>query len=92
MIDGADAGQIWSCPTLTFEVSPGMHELEVRFLWIRRSRLEALLSEGEERNFECKTFVGMPILTRATEKELVEMQRDSGVRHKPRNLGGSKPQ
>ena len=91
MIDRADAGQIWSCPTLTFEVSPGMHELEVRFLWIGRSCLEVLLSEGEERDFVCQTFVGMPILKRATEKELVEMQRDSGIRHKPSNLAGSKP-
>ena len=38
MIDGADAGQIWSRRTRTFEVSPGMHELEVRFLWIRPDR------------------------------------------------------
>jgi hypothetical protein len=91
LIDGADAGQIWSRQTRTFEVSPGMHELEVRFLWIRRSRLEVLLTEGEERSFECKTFVGMPILRGATEKEIVEMQRNSGVRHKPRNLGESKP-
>jgi hypothetical protein len=60
MIDEADAGQIWSRRTRTFEVSPGIHELEVRLLWIRRSRLEFLLSEGEERNFACKTFVSVP--------------------------------
>jgi hypothetical protein len=89
MIDGADAGQIWSRQTKVFEVMPGAHRVYVRFLWLRKStEVEVVLTAGQEKELACHTnWVGYPVLRPATQKDAAKLERDTPVSPAPRDLG-----
>lgn len=47
-IDGQVAGRIKDGKQATFEVSPGIHQVRVRLMWLQSPAVEVRLEEGKE--------------------------------------------
>jgi hypothetical protein len=91
-IDRKERGELWTKQVRTFEVAPGLHEVQLGtgWGWLHRSEtLSVEIGVGETADFACPRFwssAGWARLRRATEKDLAAMTGLRVETPKPRNL------
>lgn len=91
-IDGVERGELWGHQVRVFDVSPGMHDVQVGagWGWFWRSRpLRFDVEVGQIADFACspvQSFLGWGDLRPATEWDKARMQRLIASPPAPRNL------
>jgi hypothetical protein len=79
VLDHQSVGKIGNEQVRVFDVDPGEHRLQMRFVLLRRSKeMQMSLKEDEERAFICGTNgIGWPTLREASPEDVAEIPETS---------------